>query len=64
MHWLSPKTLDRRSAVVLACRRLAGSHTHTVITKALAGIISEFNLDKKVVRLTCDNASNFGKAFQ
>jgi hypothetical protein len=64
IHWLDSTTLEREGAV-LCIRRLKGTHTHIVLAKAMSDIFHEFNIDGgKVVRLTCDNGSNFRAAMR
>lgn len=62
-HWIDPDSLERCS-VALACKRLKGSHTFDVLAGALNDIHTEYNICKKIVRTTTDNASNFIKAFR
>ncbi|XP_039513041.1 uncharacterized protein LOC120468591 [Pimephales promelas] len=62
-HWIDPDSLERCS-VALACKRLKGSHTFDVLAGALNDSHTEYNICKKIVRTTTDNASNFIKAFR
>ena len=62
VHWFD-NHLKRQSAA-LACRRLRGSHSHTLLAKSLNEIHSEYGIRSKVCRTTTDNGSNFVKAFK
>ena len=61
-HWIDDLTLERRS-VVLACKRLKGSHTFEVLAGVLDDIHCQYRIRGKVVRTTTDSGSNFVKAF-
>ncbi|KAL1246567.1 hypothetical protein QQF64_034612 [Cirrhinus molitorella] len=62
-HWVDPDSL-KRCSVALACRRIKGPHTFDVLGSALNDIHCEFGIEKKIVRTTTDNGSNFIKAFR
>lgn len=62
-HWIDPKTLDHRSAV-LSCERFFSPHTNERIAEQLQLVCSVFGITGKVIATTTDNASNFLKAFR
>ncbi|ODM88400.1 putative AC9 transposase [Orchesella cincta] len=65
-HWLSfdsTATLVDRHSVTLALRRFVGIHSNDKIAEMLQDIMNTFGIDKKVVCVVTDNASNFVKAF-
>ncbi|XP_061582587.1 uncharacterized protein LOC133448250 isoform X2 [Cololabis saira] len=61
-HWIDGETFERGS-VVLACKRLKGSHTFDVLAGVLDDIHCQYKIRGKVVRTTTDSGSNFVKAF-
>jgi hypothetical protein len=61
-HWIESKTRERKQAT-LACNRVMGRHTFSVLASAMEAVHSKFNIQEKLTRTTTDNGSNFVKAF-
>ena len=54
-----------RKSDCLACRRFKGTHSYEKIAELLNEIISEYSIPmEKIVKGTCDNGTNFLKAFR
>jgi len=49
---------------MLACRRITESVTFEVIAQNISSVITEFDLNEKVVSVVTDGGSNFVKAFK
>lgn len=62
-HWINSTTLERESAA-LACKRLKGKHTYSILAQSMYDVYLSFKIQNKVVCTTTDNGSNFVKAFQ
>ncbi|XP_072844597.2 uncharacterized protein LOC110090652 isoform X1 [Pogona vitticeps] len=62
-HWISPTTLKREFGA-LACKRLKGGLTYSVLAKALRDVHLQYGIHNKVVCTTTDNGSRFVKAFR
>lgn len=63
MFQIDEHTLERMSDC-LSCRRFPGSHTYDKIAKLLNHILDVYNIKmEKVLKGTCDNGTNFLKAF-
>jgi hypothetical protein len=62
VHWIDGKTRDRKYAT-LACQRIKGRHTFSVLASAMEAVHCKFNIQDKLTRTTTDNGSNFVKAF-
>jgi hypothetical protein len=61
-HWVTDDI--RRKSVALACRRIKGSHTYSVIAELIMNIHSEYGLDHRQIQFTVtDNGANMVKAF-
>jgi len=63
VHWIRPDDLGRESAI-LACRRLKGHHTHSVLAESMEQIHMEYGIVDKICKATTDNGANFIKAFE
>ena len=61
-HYIDPETAKLHSHC-LGCFRMKGRHTAEAIFDLFHGIMTEFNLQDKIVRVISDNASNMRKAF-
>lgn len=61
-HWIA-KSGELKSAL-LACDRFKGSHTGIEIRNKIKGILSEYEIIRKAVAITTDNASNYKCAFE
>lgn len=62
-HWICPKTLGRKSAII-ALKRIKGNHLSTVLSSAIFEILEEFDILSKVNKIVTDNGSNFVKALK
>lgn len=62
-HWINPNTFQRESASI-ALKRIKGSHTSSVLSKAIHDILQEFEIVSKIVKIVTDNGSNFVKALK
>lgn len=61
-HWVTDDI--SRKSVALACRRIKGSHTYSVIAELIMNIHSEYGLDHRQIQFTVtDNGANMVKAF-
>jgi hypothetical protein len=63
VHWIDPKTLERRSAC-LGANRIVGSHTHKLLAEKMFALHREFEIMESLVATVTDNASNFAAAFR
>ena len=61
-HYIHSETAKLQSHC-LGCFRMKGRHTAEAIFELFHGIMTEFNIHDKVVRVVSDNASNMRKAF-
>lgn len=62
-HWIDSSGGELKS-VLLACDRFKGSHTGIEVENKIKSILIKYDIHKKVVAMTTDNASNYKCAFE
>lgn len=62
VHYIIESTNELKT-VLIACERFHGSHDHKAVAKKLKDIFARYNISKKVVAITTDNAGEFKCAF-
>jgi len=63
LHWICPKTRERKMAV-LACERILGEQNGEALAKMMCKIFTRFGLTDRVKKVVTDNGSNFCASFR
>lgn len=62
-HWIDESSGELKD-LLLACDRFRGNHTGVAIENKIKFILNKFGIQKKIVGMTTDNASNYTCAFE